>query len=364
MRDIITELKNIKKTTSTKSLDMEVVDQLKKSDIPILLWGCGNYAEYIYHILKRNKIKIEGVFIDHKINKLKFHEFEVLSFDEINEKYTKIIIVRANGNIEREVFYRSKIIVDNIYSFFDLMGFGWHLNEEKLDNYSDTLNEMYNEYADDESKESFIAYLKSRYLNDWTYIQAHVCQNMYFPEFIEISKEESVVDCGAFNGDTLKLFLNKTSEWKNYIAFEPSNLPYLELNQYIEKNNLENIKPYKLGIWDKKTTLSFKEENDISRIVEGEIATGTIIEVDSIDNLCKDIPVTYIKMDLEGSEFVALNGAKNIILKNKPKLAISIYHKPSDLVNIFRLIKKINLEYKFYFRIHTTVGSDAVLYAI
>ena len=364
MRDIIAELKALKNATPTPLLDIEVVEKLSSSKVPILLWGCGNYAEYIYQILKRNKIKIEGVFIDHKIGVLKFHEFEVLSFDEVKDKFTKIIIVRGNGNIEREAYYRSIDIVDTIFSFFDLMGFGWHLNNEKLETYSKTLNEMFNEYSDDESKKSFIAYLKSRYFNDWTYIQAHVCHNMYFPEFIKINNQESVVDCGAFDGDTLKLFVNKTTEWNNYIAFEPSNKPYEELNKYIEANNIQKIKTYKVGVWNKKTTLSFVEENDISRIVEGAISNGTKIEVDAIDNLCNTVPVTYIKMDLEGSELVALEGACNIILKNKPKLAISIYHKPSDLVNIYLFIKKMNLEYKFYFRIHTKVGSDAVLYAI
>ena len=67
---------------------------------------------------------------------------------------------------------------------------------------------MFNEYVDDKSKESFIAYLKSRYFNDWTYIQAHICQNMYFPDFIKINNQEIVIDCGAFDGDTLKLFVN------------------------------------------------------------------------------------------------------------------------------------------------------------
>lgn len=364
MKDIVTELKDLKKSTTSRILDFEVVEQLKKSEIPIFLWGCGFYAEYIYQILIRNKIKIDGIFIDQKNNEIKFHEFEVLSFDEIKARYDKIIIVRGNGNIEREAFYKKMEIVETIYSFFDLMGFGWFLNEEKLDEYSETLNEMFNKFVDNKSKESFIAYLKSRYFNDWTYIQTHVCQNMYFPECIKITKQESVIDCGAFDGDTLKLFINKTTKWHNYIAFEPSNNPYEQLNKYIETNQLKNIKTYKIGVWNKKTTLSFVEENDISRIVEGSVVNGTIIEVDAIDNLCGDIPITYIKMDLEGSELVALEGAKHTIINNKPKLAISIYHKPSDLINIYQYIKNLNLDYNFYFRIHTTVGSDAVLYAI
>lgn len=93
MKDIVTELKNIKKSTSPRILDIEVIEHLKKSQLPVILWGCGCYAEYIYQILKRNKIKINDVFIDEKNKDIKFHEFEVLSFDEIKERYTNIIVV-------------------------------------------------------------------------------------------------------------------------------------------------------------------------------------------------------------------------------------------------------------------------------
>ena len=364
MKDIVTELKDFKKSIKPRLLDFEVIELLKKSKTPIMLWGCGYYAEYIYQILIRNNIKIEGVFIDHKSTGLKFHEFEVFSFDEINERYTNVVVVRGNGNIEREAYFKQKKNIEDVYSFFDLMGFGWYLNEEKLDEYSETLNEMLHEYVDVQSKESFTAYLKSRHFNDWIYIQEHVSQNMYFPEFLKMDNQESFVDCGAFDGDTLKLFVNKTTEWHSYIAFEPSNKPYKQLNKYIDTYQLRNVKTYKIGVWNKKTTLSFVEENDISRIVEGTVENGTLIEVDAIDNICGDAPITFIKMDLEGSELVALEGAKHTILNYKPKLAISIYHKPSDLINIYKYIKNLNLDYKFYFRIHTTVGSDAVLYAI
>jgi FkbM family methyltransferase len=364
MKDIVAELKKIKNLTPHKLLDLEALEQLKKSELPLLLWGSGNYAEYIFQILKRNDIVVDGVFIDQKSERLTFQEYEVLSFEDIKNKYAKINIIRGNGNIERETYYREMDNVNSVYSFFDLMGFGWYLNETTFDNYSKTINDMYNELVDYVSKESFKAYLKSRYLNDWIYIQPHVCSKMYFPDFIQISNEESFVDCGAFDGDTFRLFEKKTKVWKNYIAFEPSIKPLDEINKYIETHKLQNIKTFKMGVWNKKTCLSFIEENDISRIVEGKIDNATKIEVDTIDNVCNKIPVTYIKMDLEGSELVALEGAINTIIKNKPKLAISIYHKPSDLINIYQHIKHLNLGYKFYFRIHTAVGSDAVLYAI
>jgi FkbM family methyltransferase len=365
MVDIISQLEKEKKMTHLPLSDNEVADRLRASGLPLFLWGCGNYADYIYGILTKNKIAIHGVFIDaDPKGGMEFHGHKVVSFKEVESKYPCINIIRGNGNIEQEVRYRSMPMVENVYSFFDLMGFGWHINDEMINQYADTINTMYNSFTDDTSLESFAAYLKSRYFGSWTYIQPHVCVKMYFPDFIELGGHESFIDCGAFDGDTLKLFLNKTSTWDNYFAFEPSIKPYDTLCNYIADNKLENVHTYKTGVWNKKTELSFVEGNDISRIVEGEYDGGINIKVDTLDNICGNVPVTYIKMDLEGSELDALEGAKNTIFKNKPKLAISIYHKRSHLIDIYKFIFGLNLGYKFYFRIHTKVGSDAVLYAL
>ena len=72
--------------------------------------------------------------------------------------------------------------------------------------------------------------------------------------------------------------------------------------------------------------------------------------------------ISFIKMDLEGSDMESLKGAKTTIISNKPTLAISIDHKPSHLVEIFKYLYELNPN--FYFRIHNKVGTDAVLYAV
>jgi len=69
-------------------------------------------------------------------------------------------------------------------------------------------------------------------------------------------------------------------------------------------------------------------------------------------------------MDVEGSEMEALQGAKQTILKYKPRLAISIYHKPEDLLDISSYILSLVPDYKLYVRHFSTSESDTVLYAI
>ena len=72
---------------------------------------------------------------------------------------------------------------------------------------------------------------------------------------------------------------------------------------------------------------------------------------------------TFIKMDIEGAELKALMGAKETIVQNKPKLAISIYHKPEDILQIPMYLKALVPEYKFYLRQYTMSYLECVLYA-
>ena len=89
-----------------------------------------------------------------------------------------------------------------------------------------------------------------------------------------------------------------------------------------------------------------------------------VIDVRKLDTILSDENVTFIKMDIDGAELDALKGAKAIIQKNKPKLAISIYHKPEDIIEIPLLLHEILPEYKFYIRHYSIYSVETVLYAI
>ena len=83
----------------------------------------------------------------------------------------------------------------------------------------------------------------------------------------------------------------------------------------------------------------------------------------SIDDMVGDDKVTFIKMDIEGAEMEALEGAKQTIERNRPKLAISIYHKEEDLWEIpFYILSKYPW-YKIYMRHYTLTTNETVLYA-
>ena len=92
--------------------------------------------------------------------------------------------------------------------------------------------------------------------------------------------------------------------------------------------------------------------------------TGTATtEGVSLDEIVKDEKVSYIKMDVEGSELKALQGAKETIKNNKPKLAICIYHKPEDILDLLTYILELVPEYKLSIRHYTSCMWETVLYA-
>ena len=95
------------------------------------------------------------------------------------------------------------------------------------------------------------------------------------------------------------------------------------------------------------------------------INTGHI-EVDCIsldEELLDDMP-SFLKIDIEGAEAAALEGAQNIIKTFKPIIAICVYHRPPDLWQIPLFLNQLNTDYLFYLRAHENDGFEVVLYAV
>lgn len=225
------------------------------------------------------------------------------------------------------------------------------------------LQEVYDSLEDDRSRAAFENIIKYRFTYGWEYFKKSGAKkdqkNQYLVPELQFSEHEIIVDCGAFTGDTAKLFYKKIPGC-SVIALEPDEKNFAAL----QKLKFPGLKPIKAGAWSEDTTLCFSNEGGGS--TAGAIAdTGEIkIEVKAIDNLPECRSATYIKMDIEGSELEALKGAENLIKNNKPKLAICIYHKPQDFFEIPLYIKKINPEYKLFVHHHTDGFHETVLYAI
>ena len=104
----------------------------------------------------------------------------------------------------------------------------------------------------------------------------------------------------------------------------------LSLNKEINGFDNINIQPYGLSNIDAEVTLYEPIRNaggsSLEHTGSGMSYTVKIKHASTIINQLKhDNNVSFIKMDVEGAELESLKGAKKIIQRDKPKMAICIY---------------------------------------
>ena len=172
-------------------------------------------------------------------------------------------------------------------------------------------------------------------------------ENFFDSELLTFSENEIYVDGGAYDGDTaIKFMKNVKNRFKNMYLFEPNPISFEKLTENLEKVQKNKIKFFNLGLYNSKRKIGFDLSDTASTINKN---SSNFISTIKLDNCINE--VTFIKLDLVGSELQALKGAQKLIKKCKPKLAISVdSNLPINLWKIPVYIHSLNLGYKFYMR--------------
>lgn len=187
-------------------------------------------------------------------------------------------------------------------------------------------------------------------------------KEQYFDDdIIHLEDGEIFVDGGCFEFDSSRVLLEKCKADKIY-AFEPDDVNIKKIQEVVAQDYQEtDIVLFQKGLWNKEDILHFNAGGDMESCIAGD---GEMeIEVAALDELIKS-KVTFIKMDIEGSEMNALLGSETLIKSYKPKLAICIYHKLEDIIDIPAYIIQLVPEYKLYIRHYSWAPAEMVLYAI
>jgi FkbM family methyltransferase len=189
-----------------------------------------------------------------------------------------------------------------------------------------------------------------------------------YKNIISLKKGEVIIDAGAYVGKDSKIFA-WINGFKNVVyALEPQEKPFMVLLNNVKKHNYDElIIPLKLGVWSSNTKKRLKGKGSSASVIcTPNYGKDHCQEIDciAIDDYFKDLKIGFIKMDVEGAELEALKGSKNIISNLKPKLAISVYHKARDLIDIPLFLKSIRPDYKLYIhQIHPGL-KETILFAV
>ncbi|MDD5307569.1 MAG: FkbM family methyltransferase [Deltaproteobacteria bacterium] len=230
---------------------------------------------------------------------------------------------------------------------------------------ADNLVSTYNLLSDRHSVSVFNAILNRIFCSQEDIdVMARVCDNnQYFPsEIIQLQADETFLDVGGYDGDTLRDFVSRTSgHFSRIYVFEVDRHNFDRLRDNVSLLPCsDRISIYNLGAWDSECDISYSIGHSQSTVGIGE-GHGHVARLDDI--LCNE-KISFIKMDIEGAELRALVGAQGIISSQRPRLAICIYHKFSHLWEIPLYVHSIMPECKIYLRHYTTLEYETVCYAV
>lgn len=353
----------------THIIDFPTIDSINNRNI--LLFGAGAGGETaLKKLAAYNTITVLNIYDNDpkKVGKT-CHGITITSPDSITHHDKSTPIVISSMYFSEIAEQLAKLGFKHLYDYHQL--FPVHsphfFNQEIIKEHIDKIETLFNLLEDTQSQEALLALLQYRLTLKYDLLSKTVSRDQYFPsDIITLSENEVFVDAGAHVGLTALEFAKRSNnQFEKIICFEPDGANIQQLKINIQQCPLsEKINVLNLGVYDSAQKLSFASEENTCSSAHISNSGNIIIHTVTIDEQLKNEQVTFIKMDIEGAEIPALIGAQQTIQRTQPKLAISIYHTPTDLWEIPLLLKHINPDYKLYLRNHSGTILETVCYAI
>jgi FkbM family methyltransferase len=176
----------------------------------------------------------------------------------------------------------------------------------------------------------------------------------------QLRDDEIFCDAGAYIGSTVTRFVEATrGSYRAIHAFEPDRGNFRQL-QSLRDAGIHDLHLYNLALADREEVINFQEVGTMgSHLTRGGRGNSSIQAV-RLDDKVEEI--SFLKMDIEGGEGLAINGAKRLLGECAPRTAITVYHYAHDLLEVPENMLRINPDYRFRLRQHSCYYFDMVLY--
>lgn len=322
------------------------------------IFGTGHIAKLYANGLRRlDKIKIEGFCVSSP-SVLSFEGKKVLTIDEIIHNVERPLILVCSWQYE---VYR--FVSEKCRGVADVIG----IDEALFSLYKDQVMKVYDLLFDDLSKETYAHIIMKRMKLEMPDDRfTHGDSYFGIPQTCRYG-QETFIDCGAYVGDTVEQYIWKKPNFKKIYAFEPDvsnfNAMHLRFSRLKKEWNIEDDKIIEInaGVGSKTAEYYLDSGKGTGSVVSdsGDVKCKIV----SLDDYIIDEKIDFIAADVESFEYDLIVGAKSIIRKWKPTLAISIYHNAMDMFQIAILINEIVPDYKFAVRHNTVTFDDTILFA-
>jgi FkbM family methyltransferase len=225
----------------------------------------------------------------------------------------------------------------------------------------DAYQQIFDLLSDKESKDTLLKLLNFKLSArlDWMEGFSDTQYRQYFEDFLKLGNgNETFIDVGGHDGSTSMYFASHFPSYKKIHVFEPN--PKIQNVLKLNLSDVRDVTIYEFGLSSSQQELKFSANGAASCLANDGDVSVTVKKLD-------DLPFeecSLIKMDIEGGEIAALEGAASTIEKTRPCLAIAAYHRPSDIREITAKVFEMSKNWKVYLRHYTEGVTETVLFFI
>lgn len=331
---------------------------LKSEKRPIVIYGMGNGADKLIARFDSLGIKYADVFAsDGFVRGHSFRGIRVKSFSEIKELYSDFVIVLSFATRLPELIdtlismdenfdmYVPDMPISDEHEYFDSAFYKEHYEE-----ITKALDALY----DEESKNVFISVIRYKLSGRMRDILEFTSSKEEMYSLFSSKKINTLIDAGAYSGDTLSEAIRFFPELRSAICIEPDPKTFKRLVRFCEGLEGIDVRCVRAAAWDKTGDGFFAGAgNRNSSVLEAsthsyqhKVEETPLVRIDDLS----DGKIDYVKYDVEGSEREALSGSAGMIEKYRPALLVSLYHKSRDIFELVNILRERYPYYKMYLR--------------
>ncbi len=358
-------------TKETPQERRRVLKDLARSPSTTYIYGAGVFAYVLQRYLELCGITVQAAMVDRAfIDAKKYVELPILVTEDSGEQLASANIIIGVSNYPPVVEHLQRlgaryIHVVDIPDYLNMP----HpfMDQAYVGEHADEFSRALDLFADDLSRQTYIASINCKVSENLSFVSEMVkLDELYFPkDEFQLTDSETLLDVGGYTGDTVHEFHRLLGgKYTRIISLEPSPENFKILASTAEVYGTDRVTAVPFGAWDSKTTLRFtpKKQHIDNQITE----TGPeSIAVDTIDNILADLgqSVSIIKLDINGAEYRALQGARQTIKQDRPRI-ITRLHTKEDYYRIPLLLKSLSPSMKLYLRQRNYMSMMVVLYGL
>lgn len=350
------------------------INLLQKTKEPITLFGAGCTSEFIVEQMYSQGI-YPKYFCDNDVAKRgkEIAGLKVFSPEDLHK------LQNGYYYITTQLYYREikqqlldlGIAEEKILQCDIIYQFPWEKKVTSfLEKQGDKLESFYNRLQDAKSKMVFENRWKFLLTRRREYMTSIHDDLPYFDTSIfDPNKIRNYIDLGTYTGDTIEQFCKLNHSYRHVWGFEPDKALVKEANRNLSQYRSITIAPYATSDFDgsMRVQSGLGVMQTIDNQYESDVSTEQIFDVCKLDTYFADqnVESCFVKMDIEGAEMVTLRGMERFMKRNAPIMAICIYHKLEDIVEVPELLSGLENGrggVKYYLRHYSDNQTETVLF--